>query len=173
MLDDGMVRINVDEKYPQAIGISSGIEARVAIFGNALWDVMFADPAYGGFFTSDFPVYDNRVVSKTVPVASDVAIRIHPQLRERGKEPDLSFPGFRARFRTLRPQEMREVNRELVRAAESVVLYHADTDWLLPFVRKHRAFRVESIVTRIPSPLGGKMIVATLRILPRARPSPA
>lgn len=76
-----MVRINVDEKYPQAIGISSGIEARVAIFGNALWDVMFADPAYGGFFTSDFPValgplYDNRVVSKTVPVASDVAIRI-------------------------------------------------------------------------------------------------
>lgn len=177
LLDDGMVRINIDEKYPQAIGIS-GIEARVAIFGNALWDVMFADPAYGGFFTSDFPAalgpsYDNRVVSKTVPLAPDVAIRIHPQLRERGKEPDLSFPWFRARFRTLRPQEMREVNRELVRAAESVVLYHADTDWLLPFVRKHRAFRVESIVTRIPSPLGGKLIVATQRILPRARPSPA
>jgi hypothetical protein len=175
LLEDGTVQFNVNEKYPQAIGITQ-IEARVNIFGNALWDVMFADPAYGAFFTSDFPVglgpsYDNRVVSKTVPLAPDIAVRIHPRMRERGREPDFSFPHFRARFRALRSEEMREVNRQLVRAAETMVFYNDDADWLLPFVRKNRDFRAESIVSRISSPQGGKMIVATQRIARYLRPA--
>lgn len=173
LLEDGSVQFNVDEKYPQAIGVSQ-IEAYVNIFGNALWDVMFLDPAYGAFFTSDFPIgfgpsYDSRVVSRTVPLAPDVAVRIHPELRERGKEPDFAFPNFRARFRELPAEQMRAINRQLVQAAESMVFYNNDADWLVPFVHKNRNFRAESVVSRIPSPTGGKMIVATQRIVPYAR----
>jgi hypothetical protein len=175
LLDDGSVKITIDEKYPQAIGISQ-IEGRVYTFGNALWDIMFADPADGAFVTSDFPVslgpsYDPRVVSKTVPLAPDVAVCIHPQVRERGKEPDFSFPEFRAKFRRLKPKEIRLINRGLVESAETMVFYHRDADWLLPFVRKHRDFRADAIVTRIPMPTGANMIVARQGIVPFKRPS--
>ncbi|RWM11823.1 MAG: DUF4238 domain-containing protein [Mesorhizobium sp.] len=174
LLDDGSVHINIDEKYPQAIGISQ-IEGRVNILGNALWEVLFADPADGVFFTSDFPVhlgpsYDPRVVSKTVPLAPDVAVCIHPQLHERGKEPDFSFPGFRARFRRLKAKEIRLINRGLVESAEMMVFYHRDADWLLPFVRKHREYRCDTKISKIPSPTGGSMIVATQAIVPFERP---
>lgn len=175
LLEMGAVRFNVNGRYPQAIGITS-IEARVDVLGNAAWDVMFADPAYGTFFTSDFPVglgpsFDNRVVSKTVPLAPDIAVRIHPKIRERGMELDFSFPHFRARFRKLRPEETREVNRQLVRAAETMVFYNDDAEWLLPFVRKNRNHRVESLVDRIPAPGGGKMVVAKQGVMPYQRPS--
>lgn len=173
LLNDGSVVINVDGRYPQAISISNVI-AHVGTFGNALWDVMFADTADGGFLTSDFPVafgpsYDNRIVSKTVPLAPDVAIRIHPVLREHGKSPDLSFGGFQARFRQIAPSEVREINRQLVRAAEVMVFYNEDADWLVPFVRKNRDYRAETLVERIPVPGGGKLILATQRIVPYKR----
>ncbi|MES0156359.1 DUF4238 domain-containing protein [Mesorhizobium sp. M0018] len=175
LLGDGSVQITIDEKYPQAIGISQ-IEGRVHVFGNALWDVMFADPADGAFFTSDFPIglgpsYDPSVVSKTVPLAPDVAVRIHPLLRERGKEPDFSFPGFRAKFRRLKGKEIREINRGLVQAAETMVFYNRDAEWLLPFVRRNRDFRADSTVSKIPTPTGGSMIVARQGVVPYARPT--
>lgn len=175
LLDDGSIQIVIDEKYPQAIGISQ-IESRLHLFGNALWDIMFADPADGAFFTSDFPValgpsHDERVVSKTVPLAPDVAVRIHPQLRERGKEPDFAFPGFRARFRRLKGSEIRDVNRALVRAAETMVFFNRDVEWLLPFVRNNRNFRSDSIVSKIPTPTGGSMIIARQGIVPYTRPA--
>ena len=174
LLRDGSVHIKVDEKYPQAIGISQ-IEARVHVFGNALWDVMFADPDDGAFCTSDFPIalgpsYEQQVVSKTVPLAPDVAVRIHPKLSERGKPPDFSFPNFQGRFRRLDAKEIREVNRELVRAAEEMVFFTRDEDWLLTFVRNNRHFRSDATVTKVPTP-AGKMIIARQGIVPFTRPA--
>jgi hypothetical protein len=174
LLGQGSVQIKIDEKYPQAIGISQ-IEQRVHVFGNALWDVMYADPADGAFFSSDFPValgpsYDDRVVSKTVPLAPDIAVRIHPQLRERGVDPDFSFPRFRAKFRRLGRSELREINRDLVRAAENMVFFNQDAEWLLPFVSKNRHFRADPTVSRIPTPSGGSMIFAKQGIVPFSRP---
>ncbi len=105
LIEDGSIKIAIDGKYPQAIGISQ-IKGRVYIFGNALWDVLTAHPADGAFFTSDFPVafgpsYHPNVISKTVPLAPHIAICIHPQLTERGKHLDFTFPNFRAKFRRL------------------------------------------------------------------------
>jgi hypothetical protein len=175
LLEDGSVKISVDEKYPQAMGISV-IEAVVGNFGNALWDVMFADRSYGSFLTSDFPVglgasHDKRVVSRTVPLAPDIAVRIHPMIGERDEASDFSFPQFRARFVQLGLNEMREVNRQIVQAAETMVFYNDDVDWLVPFVRKNRDYRMDSIVDRIPAPGGGKFIVASQRIMPYKRAS--
>ncbi|QKD15616.1 MULTISPECIES: hypothetical protein [Mesorhizobium] len=109
-------------------------------------------------------------MSKTAPLAPDIAIRIYPKIRERGTEPYFSFPYFRARFRGLRPEETREVNSELVRAAEKMVFYNDDAEWLLPFLRKNRNYRVEALVDRIPAPGGGKMVVATQGVVPYQRP---
>jgi hypothetical protein len=174
LLSDGSVVVNVDGRYPQAIGIAN-ILAHAGTFGNALWDVMFADAAGGGFLTSDFPIafghsYDSRVVSKLVPLAPDVALCIHPMLRERSKPPDLSFAKFRARFREVPFVEVRKINQQLVRAAETMIFSSVDGDWLLPFVRKNRDFRAETLVERIPAPTGGRLIVATQRIVPYKRP---
>ncbi|MES0032374.1 DUF4238 domain-containing protein [Mesorhizobium sp. M0040] len=175
LLADGAVTINIDGKYPQAIGISQ-IEQRVHVFGNALWDVMRADPGDGAFLTSDFPIalgasYDNRVVSKTVTLAPDLAICIHPQLSERSREPDFTFPSFRARFRRLKPSGIRAVNRELVRSAENLVFASRDEPWLTRFVRRHRDFRADAVISTLPMPNGGSMIVARQAIVPFARPA--
>lgn len=175
LLGDGSAEVSIDGRYQQAIGISQ-IERRVHIFGNALWDVMVADPSDGAFLTSDFPVafgksYDNRVVSKTVPLAPDVAICIHPQVSERGKAPDFTFPNFQGRFRRAKGSEIRTVNRRLVQAAEAMVFASADTDWLVPFVRRHRNFRADAVVTPIPMPEGGSMLVTRQGIVPFAQPA--
>src|SRR5882672_758541 len=55
LLRDGTVRIDVDPKYPQAVGISTIVE-RVSIFGNAEWEILHNDDPNSPFFTSDFPV---------------------------------------------------------------------------------------------------------------------
>ncbi len=174
LLEDGSIKVRIDGKYPQAIGISQ-IEGRVHIFGNALWDVLIADPADGAFFTSDFPIafgpsYHPNVISKTVPLAPDIAICIHPQLGERGKDHDFTFPNFRAKFRRLNNDQIVELNRRLVRSAEDMVFYNRDTEWLVKFVGRNRNYRADTVVTKIPTP-EGEMIVSRQAIVPHERPS--
>jgi hypothetical protein len=54
LLADGTIRHKVDEKYPQALGIST-IVRRVSIWGNSAWEILHNDVADSPFFTSDYP----------------------------------------------------------------------------------------------------------------------
>jgi hypothetical protein len=53
--DSGTVKVNIDPKYPQAMGIAS-ILSRTSSFGNFSWDILINEVANSPFFTSDFPV---------------------------------------------------------------------------------------------------------------------
>ena len=54
-LSTGAVKVKVDPKFPQAIGINTIIE-RVSIWGNSKWEILLNGVPECPFFTSDFPV---------------------------------------------------------------------------------------------------------------------
>lgn len=171
LLDTGKIKIAVDGKYPQAIGISN-VLAITSTFGNAAWDIIINTHASENpFFTSDYPAAleyssDARVMSRIVPLAPDIAVRITPNL-PREQKLDLSFA--RMRFRTVRPKsaEIRELNKLIIQGAEELVFFRDDLYWIPGFVACNRDFRVEAIDDTIPA--GTEYyVVATQRIRRRS-----
>jgi hypothetical protein len=55
LLSGGLVQINIDPKFPQALGINS-IMNYVSVFGNSHWEILSNDEPGNSFFTSDFPI---------------------------------------------------------------------------------------------------------------------
>lgn len=146
MIADGRVVVNVDPKFPQAVGIGT-IMDRVSSFGNFSWDVINNGQEDTPFFTSDYPIAnedtdDPRILNRLVPLAPDLAIRIKPNMRGiRAK--GFEFKDFR--WQILKPSraEVVDINRRLVRSAETVVFHSKSLDWIPAFVQKNRNFRVE------------------------------
>jgi hypothetical protein len=148
LLESKAIQVNVDQKYPQAIGISNILKT-ASVFGNGLWDIIVNDHASRSpFFTSDFPIAvehgeNPRVLNRIVPLTPELALRIIPQPETRG-EVDLSFS--KMRFRVVRPNhsEVRSLNQTIIRSAEELVFFRDDLPWIPDFVRKHARFRVQA-----------------------------
>ena len=171
LLADGTVKFTVDPKYPQAIGISNMLHY-TSVFGNSHWDILLNGETDSPFFSSDYPaaieVIDiNTPINRIVPIAPDLAVRIKPDIRLSGTEPDLAFPKFSARPHKLKHQELLTINRLLVQCAEDLILYRDDRDWIEGFVAKHCHYRVE-LVTQTLSHETGDVLVSTHRIRSRA-----
>ncbi len=175
LLRSGDIKIEVDPKYPQAVGINSVMQ-HVAVFGNFKWDILLNPFNDNSFFTSDFPVAveetaDWRIVSRVVPLAPNLAIRIRPDLTIDRKRADLSFENFGYRMKHLRRREVVEINRLIVRCAEDTVFYRDDLAWIPRFIAKNRYYRVDQITNKLPAP-GGSFVISTQRVVPIS-PSPA
>lgn len=149
LIDNGTLRIDIDPKYPQAMGIA-GILEFVSRIGNARWEILINDEANSSpFFTSDFPVAieatrDPRIINRIVPLTPTLALRIIPNLESRRLTHDNSFPLFQSTRRRLKHNEIRAINEAIVRCAEHLVFYSAHHDWIVPFVSKHSKYRVEA-----------------------------
>jgi hypothetical protein len=170
LLDDGTVHFTVDEKYPQALGISLILQ-RLSVFGNSPWEILRNEEPDSPYFTSDFPVAieprrNSEVVNRIVPLAPDIALRIIPDVELSRSEPDLSFAKFRFRRRRLDRSEILELNRLIVRCAEDTVFYRDDHKWIAGFVAKNRNYRIESITRRVPHG-SGFLSIASQRVVAR------
>lgn len=149
LIEKGKVRVEIDKKYPQAIGISN-ILSMVKVFGNSKWEVLLNSFDDSPFFTSDFPVViekcrDLRVFNRIIPLTPSLAIRICPNIElERDK---LNFEFSKFQFTTREPsrKEVRIINRDIVRCAESVVFFSKKLPWVEKFVKKHSKYRIEPI----------------------------
>jgi hypothetical protein len=153
LLDTGAVKVDVDQKFPQAIGISS-IHRSVAIFGNFRWDILLNDFNDSPFFTSDFPVAieetrDRRIINRIVPLAPNLAIRIRPDLTIDKDHAGLSFADFRCQRRRIGRKEVVEINRLIVKCAEDVVFYRDDSAWVQRFIARNRHYRIESTASKL------------------------
>jgi len=150
-------RFNVDEKYPQALGIST-ITQRVSILGNSAWEILHNDIADSPLFTSDYPVAleetGGKSVNWIVPPAPDLAVRIIPDIGLSGAPPDFEFKKFR--HRNVKPKrfDIVAINRLIVRSAENMVFYRDDFPWVHHFIGKNRYYRIEAIVDRLPHNTG-------------------
>ena len=168
LLRQGMVKVNVDEKYPQAIGISSIVE-RTIRFGNFDWDVLINEEADSSFFSSDFPVAiergsDKRVLNRLTPLAPDIAVRIRPSLDPDREKGGVDFPYFKSTRRRLNRDEIRAANQLIVRCAEELVFFRDDHKWVTRFLKKNVGFRIEPKTNRIPNGKGGFLLHTTMGI---------
>jgi hypothetical protein len=170
LLADGIVKVTVDPKYPQAVGISN-ILHYVSIFGNSPWEILRNENADSPFFTSDYPAaietFDlNTPINRIVPLAPDLAVRIMPDIRLSGTKRDLSFAKFKAAPRRLKRAEVLDLNRLIVRCAEDLILYRDDREWVEGFVAKNQRYRIEPVTQKLSTGTGD-LLVSTQRI--RAR----
>jgi len=168
LLGTGAVNVEVDPKFPQAIGISS-INRSLALFGNSNWEILLNDFNDSPFFTSDFPVAiedttDERILNRIVPLAPHLAIRIRPDLNIEKDRADFSFTNFRCHRRNISHKEAREINRLLVRCAEDTVFYRDDLAWVQSFIAKNQHYRIESS-TSTQRTREGSLLISRLKIV--------
>lgn len=154
LLDEGVVQVKIDPKYPQAIGIAS-ILSHTSIFGNFRWEVLINSHDQNPFFTSDYPIAieetsDLRIQNKIIPLAPDVAIRICPHLDFDKKTIDFNFSGFSHRIRKLSRDETMKINRLIVRCAETTIFYRDNYPWVPNFVRRNAKYRINPVTRKIP-----------------------
>jgi len=168
LLGTGAVKVKVDPKFPQAIGINS-IRRSLAIFGNCRWDILLNDFNDSPFFTSDFPaaIEETRnrlIINRIVPLAPNLAIRIRPDSTIDKNLADFSFTNFHYRRRSISHQEAEEINRSIVRCAEDTVFYRDDSAWVQRFIAKNRHYRVESGISKQPT-RNGSLLTSRLKIV--------
>ncbi len=173
LLADGTVRCSIDPKYPQALGINT-IVSRLSVWGNSNWEILHNREDSSPFFTSDFPVGLELITPAQphnwiIPLAPDLAIRIIPDVKLSGAEPDLTFSRFRFVERKLKRAEIVKINQLIIRCAEDLVFYRDNRGWISDFVAKNRAYRIEAINSRIPYATG-ILSVSTQRVVPYPRP---
>jgi hypothetical protein len=169
LLRTGDIEIKIDQKYPQALGISTMLR-HVAIFGNCKWDVLLNRFEESPFFTSDFPAAieltkDWRVLNRIVPLAPNLAVRIKPDLNIDRKRADFSFANFDRRIKHVSFEEITEINELIVRCAENSVFYCNDRSWIEKFIARNRGYRIEPTTRKIAQGKG-TLLISSQRILP-------
>jgi Protein of unknown function (DUF4238) len=168
LLNSGRIKIVIDKKFPQAMGIASILQL-AATFGNFTWEILQNDSADSPFFTSDFPVAveksdDPDILNRIVPLAPNLALRIKPDRRLHGERLDFSFANFKYRMRKVTRNDITKLNCLIVRCAEDVVFFRDDHPWIVRFIAKNRRYRVELHSQKIKTPTG-TLLVSTQRVV--------
>jgi len=140
LLNNRKITIDVDPKYPQAIGIAQ-IFSSAQTLGNFHWEVLINEHADSPFFTSDFPVTIEEgehpfILNRIVPLTPRIAVRLRPRLDVDPSEMDFSYAYFTKRLMKVSRNEVMAVNRLIVRCAEKLVFYSQDLPWIKGFVKK-------------------------------------
>ncbi len=166
LLESKRIQFTIDPKYPQSIGIQT-IIARLSIWGNSRWDILINEDKDSPFFTSDYPVAVEPgerpgIINRIVPLAPNLAIRIKPDLEERGIV-DLEFCNLRIRRVKATKQQIAAANAAIVQSAETTVYYSADRPWITRFVEKYANFHVEPKTMKLPYG-DGNVSIATMAI---------
>lgn len=147
ILNRGIVCVDVDPKFPQAIGIAS-ILTNTAMFGNFKWEILHNDFEDSSYFTSDYPIAmeqtgDVTILNRVVPLAPNLAIRIRPDRTFDRERASLSFSNFDYQSKRLDRKEVAHINKLIVRCAEETVFFRDNHPWVSRFVHRNRGFRIE------------------------------
>ena len=149
LLNEGSLKIEIDSKYPQAIGISM-ISDLIKAYVNSKWDILFNPFKNSPFFTSDYPIAIERVnksylINKIIPLSPWLAIKINPNIEYDEKSiKNIPFKNFEYRRQDLKHSEVIEINKLLVPCAEHLVFYHKELEWIPKFVADNANFRIET-----------------------------
>lgn len=165
--DDRRVRPEVDPKFSQAMGIE-GFRERVRIYSNSRWQFLLNDCFESPYFTSDYPiVYEQAgstdLFNKVVPLSPTVAVRIIRRMDPSSDREGEFMSNFQFHRQRQKRKDVVKINKLLVRAAENIVIYRDQRDWVLPFVRKNASYRTVSKTDRFVTPEG--TYVSTRRVL--------
>ncbi len=153
LFDCGKVSVEIDARYPQALGITS-IKSWVKRFENSEWDVLLNSVDGSPFFTSEFPLAIEKTknfgeINIVVPLSPKLAIRILFDSSLGRDHIDFSSSIFRHRVRKLSRSDVVKVNRLIVRCAEDTVFFRDDYEWIRKFVMRNSLFRIERRTRRV------------------------
>ncbi len=154
LLCNGALQVEIDHKYPQAIGIEQILSHAIS-FGNSAWEILLNNFEDSPFFTSDFPVAiektkDNRILNRIIPLCPNLAIRICPDISIERNHSDYSFSKFTYSIQKLNRQEVININRLVVQCAEDLVFFRDNPEWVTKFVTKNAKYWIEPKTHRIP-----------------------
>lgn len=158
LLRSESVKIAIDPKFPQAIGIANILKL-TALLGNFTWEVLQNDFDDSALFTTDFPVAieetdDPGTLNKIIPLAPNLAIRVIPDRTFDKRRADFTFENFSSRSRKINRQGVMKINRSIVRCAEEIVFYRDNYPWVRPFIAKNRYYRIEASTREITTQVG-------------------
>jgi hypothetical protein len=136
------------------MGIAA-ILTSIVTFGNFHWDILLNQFEDSPFFTSDYPAVfektkDPRIFNRVIPLAPNLAIRICPDIMFDRDRAGYSFTNFTHTVRKLSRSDVTNINRLIVRCAETIVFFREDHDWIAKFVKKNAGYRIEPITRRLP-----------------------
>ena len=166
LLSRGDVKLLVDPKFAQAMGVDD-FDERVRAYSNCRWQFLHSDHCDSPFFTSDYPIVSEpagarHLFNTVVPLSPTLSVRMIPWMDPREVRQAATLSNFKYAVRGLSRKEVRGINAMIVRAAENIVIYRDAREWVLPFVRKHAAFRTVSRTDRLPTPDGTYIVSRTL-----------
>lgn len=158
ILKKGIAKVDVDPKFPQAIGIASIIK-NTAMLGNFRWELLRNDFEDSAYFTSDYPVAietmsDLSVRNRIVPLSPGLAIRIRPDREMNRERADFTFANFDCQDKRLGRRDVAQINKLIVRCAEELVFFRDNHPWVSGFVRKNSQFRIEPRTHKVPHGTG-------------------
>jgi Protein of unknown function (DUF4238) len=124
-LTSGDLQVEVDPKYPNAIGVSQ-IIGTVGFLGNSNWDFIYNEFDDCPFLTSDFASaieqnYNPRILNRIIPLTPDFAIRIVPNFEAKKVMTDLEFNRFRYKIVKPNRSEIVAINAKIAQCAERLI----------------------------------------------------
>ena len=166
-LEKKKIRIKINPKFPQAIGIQL-ILSMTKQYGNFSWDILLNPFTDSPFFTSDFPIAIERsensnILNRIIPLSPYLSIRIRPNRSTAREYQDYTFSDFKRSIRKLNRSEIIEINRLIVRCAETTVFFRDNHGWVSDFVKKNSSYRIENRTEKIPYKKGN-LLWSTLEI---------
>lgn len=158
LINSGTVNIKIDKKYPQAIGIEQIIN-QTTMLGNFIWEILINPFEDSPFFTSDYPTVfektaDIRFCNRVVPLATNIAVRIRPNLYLQREKVDISFEHFRYRTIKLERKQVSAINKLIVQSAENLVFFSENNQWVNGFIKKNANFYIKPKIHRVPNEKG-------------------
>lgn len=147
----GGTKIEVDKKYPAAIGVTNLINIQ-SVIARSPW-IVFKNETSMPFVTSDNPVclqyYDVKFADFYCPITPWLAIVIHPLRENEEAGPD--------HIGSFKPEGVEKMNRLVVQSAEDLVICN-DLSGTEGLVREFQNWRVELRKIKIPSGNGHVII---------------
>lgn len=158
LMKNGEITIDIDPKYPQAIGIGYILHF-IKTFGNSDWEILINPYDENAFFTSDFPVAieetgNVQIKNRIIPLSPNLAIRIKSFRSLATEQNDFLFRNFRYLIKHMSRKQVNYINRLIVRCADNMIFYRDDYDWITRFVEKNALFRIETKIHKIPQGKG-------------------
>jgi len=154
------IGIKIDREFAHAQGMRV-VEGIIHRYYCSHWLILINETDIP-FITSDNPaiLYYKDVqqqISQTyVPLKPSIALLITPDF-------DIDHPSFedvkrysnsKDGFGVIKQSYVKKFNEEIVKSAERIVLHQKKEDWLEQLVRKYGKWRVDAIVSHIPTDMG-------------------
>ncbi len=154
------IGIQIDREFAHAQGMRA-LEGAINRYYCSHWLVLINESDVP-FVTSDNPsiLYymdtQQQIADTYVPLKPSIALLITPNL-------DMGYPTFEDvkryrvggdRFAVIKRSYVEKFNEAIVKSAERIVLHRKKEDWLEQLVRRYSKWRVEAIVSHIPTDRG-------------------